>query len=517
MSPIQSRFWFRIGAACLAVWLTTTALVGQAPDIRRLKTAAASLPGIDLGLAPEFALEKIGGRLRRLPEGLAGLRRLSGRVLVKFRPDASADARAAALATVRTERTSAAPWGDFEVIAIDASLDPEAAAAALASRDDVEYAQADYIALPYFRPNDPLYAEQWNLPAMQLEQAWDINQGATSAIIVAVLDTGVAFDNAIFDFVAPRFSYQGKVYPALGAVSVPFGAAPELGASSRYVAPRDFIWNDTDPVDLAGHGTHVAGTIGQLTNNGVGVAGVAFNVRLMPVKVLADQWDLIFDAPNVGTSSIVASGIRYAADNGAKVINMSLGFDGPSTLPAIEDAMNYAIGKGAFIVVAAGNGFEDGNPAEPLAEIAARIDGAISVGAVGRDLTRAFYSSSRSSVEITAPGGNTRSGGSAGAIVQQTYDPVFAVSDPLDSPVSAYRAPRFDVFRYDGYQGTSMATAHVSGLAALLMQQGLTKPAAIEAAIKRYATDRGATGRDDDYGYGLVNARETLRGMGLLR
>ena len=85
-------------------------------------------------------------------------------------------------------------------------------------------------------------------------------------------------------------------------MSVPFAAAPELGASSRFVAPRDFIWNDNDPVDLAGHGTHVAGTIGQLTNNGVGVAGVAFNVRLMPVKVLADQWDLIFDAPNVGTS-----------------------------------------------------------------------------------------------------------------------------------------------------------------------------------------------------------------------
>lgn len=517
MSLPQTRFWFRAGAACVAVWLAASPLVGQAPVTRRLKAAAANLPGIDLGLTPQIALESIGGRARRLPDGLAGLRRLPGRLLVKFRPDASAEARAESLALVRTEREGAAPWGDFEIVAIDPTLDPEDAAAALTNRADVEYAQADYIAVPYLRPNDPLYGEQWNLPAIQAEQAWDINPGSTSAIIVAVLDTGVAFDNAIFDFSAPAFTYQGKRYPALGDVAVPFAAAPELGASSRYVAPRDFIWNDTDPVDLAGHGTHVSGTIGQLTNNGVGTAGVAWNVRLMPVKVLADEWDLIFDCPNVGSASIIASGIRYAADNGAKVINMSLGFDGPATLPAIEDALNYAVSKGAVVVVAAGNSFEEGNPVEALAEMAARIDGVISVGAVGRNLNRAYYSSSRSSVEVTAPGGDTRSGGPAGAVLQQTYDPVFAAADPLENPVSAYRAPRFDVFRYDGYQGTSMAAPHVSGLVALLMQQGLTKPAAIEAAIKRYATDRGAVGRDDDYGYGIVNARATLRGMGLLR
>ena len=100
------------------------------------------------------------------------------------------------------------------------------------------------------------------------------------------------------------------MYPALGAMSIPFAAAPELGAASRYVAPRDFIWNDNDPSRFDGHGTHVAGTIGQLTNNGVGVAGVAFNVRLMPVKVLRRSWDLIFDAPNVRhpLRVVVASG-----------------------------------------------------------------------------------------------------------------------------------------------------------------------------------------------------------------
>jgi serine protease len=196
---------------------------------------------------------------------------------------------------------------------------------------------------------------------------------------------------------------------------------------------------------------------------------------------------------------------------------MSFGFEGPATLPVIEDALRYAVGKGAVVVVAAGNEFEEGNPVEPLAELAARIDGVISVGAVGRDLNRAYYSSSRSSVEVTAPGGNTRLGGSSGAVLQQTYDPIISVADPLDKPVSAYRAPRFDVFRYEAFQGTSMATPHVSGLVALLMQQGLTKPAAIEAAIKQFAQDRGASGRDDEYGYGLVDARTTLRGLGLLR
>ena len=104
-------------------------------------------------------------------------------------------------------------------------------------------------------------------------------------------------------------------YPALGRITVPFAAAPELAGPNRFVAPHDFIWDDALPVDLDGHGTHVAGTIGQLTNNGVGVAGMAFNVRLMPVKVIGGDWDFIFGAPNEATTSVVAAGIRYAGGN----------------------------------------------------------------------------------------------------------------------------------------------------------------------------------------------------------
>src|SRR4029079_1487849 len=115
--------------------------------------------------------------------------------------------------------------------------------------------------------------------------------------------------NSRFPF---RLDPGGPVYPALGIVDVPFAVAPELG--DRFVSPRDFIWDDNDPVDLDGHGTHVTGTIGQLTNNGVGVAGMAFNVRIMPVKVISETWDFIFGAPNAGTDDVVARGIRYAAD-----------------------------------------------------------------------------------------------------------------------------------------------------------------------------------------------------------
>ncbi len=419
---------------------------------------------------------------------------VSGRILVKFRDGEHA-----------------------ERVAIDPSADPAEAARLYAARGDVEFAQPDYRAHPHFRPNDPLFANQWNLSALRMEQAWDVNPGATSAVVVAVLDTGLAYDTATYQYNARGVAVGSRRYPALGRVVIPFATAPELAGAGRFVAPRDFIWDDDAPVDLDGHGTHVAGTIGQLTNNGVGVAGMAFNVRLMPVKVIAGDWDFIFGAPNEATTSIVASGIRYAADNGANVINMSFGFDGGGTQPAIEEALRYAVNKGVFVALSAGNGFDDGNPEEALAEIATRVDGVISVGAVGRDLARAFYSSSRSSVEIAAPGGNFRVGGDGGGVIQQTYDPTASAVDPLLGPVALFHAPRYDVFGYEAYQGTSMASPHVAGLAALLVQQGITKPAAIEAAIKRFASDRGSTGRDNDFGFGLISPRETLRGLGLTR
>ena len=469
-------------------------------------------PAIDLGLSP---FENPPRRPAAARGAARALPYEPGVVLVKVREGAGAGARGEIMREAGAQRAGRPRYADFEVLSIDTSANPEEVAATLARRPDVEYAQASYRVRPSFVPNDPLYSRQWNLPMINLEQAWDINQGATSAVIVAVLDTGVAYRDAFLEFTAGGFVDGGRVYPPLGRISVPFAAAPELGGPGRFVSPRDFIWNDDIPVDLDGHGTHVSGTVGQLTNNGVGPAGVAFNVKVMPVKCISTDWDDIFDSPYVGSDSVVAQAIRYAADNGAKVINMSLGRTEGGPAPAVGEAMRYAVSKGAFIAVAGGNDYEDGNPVERLAEQAAPIDGAVVVAAVGPDKNRAYYSGVKSYIEVAAPGGNSRLGGANGAIWQQTFDAAY--TDTFLLPPSQYGPPRFDVFAYRAFQGTSMATPHVAGLAALLYSQGITSPAAIESAMKRFAQDRGAAGQDDEYGAGIIDARASLRGLGLLK
>jgi serine protease len=452
--------------------------------------------------------------------GAAALPYAPGKVIVKFRTTGAGGrdltpARArdlsAVLGRVRIERPRHA---DFSLLYFDPDLDPEAVAVMLAARDDVEYAQAAYKVRPYYRPNDPLYDRQWNLSLIGMEAAWDINEGASESIVVAVLDTGVAFQNASYAYTAGSFTNGGVTYPALGRIVVPFAAAPDLASSGRFVTPYDFIYDDPNPVDMDGHGTHVSGTVGQLTNNGVGAAGVAFKVRIMPVKCISTMWDDIFNSPYVGTDDVVARAIRYAADNGADVINLSLGRNEGPSAPAIGSAMRYAVSRGAFIAVAGGNDYEDGNPIERLAEQAGPIAGAMAVAAVGPDGNRAYYSGVQSYIEIAAPGGNRRVS-SNGGVWQQTYDP--AAVETYDLPPSQYRAPRFDTFVNASYTGTSMATPHVAGLAALLMSQGITNPVAVEAAIKRFAIDKGKEGRDDEYGEGLVSPRATLRGLGLIR
>ena len=441
---------------------------------------------------------------------------IGGSIILKFRSGTTSEARRAILAQVGGTTMRALPYAAFDLVSIDATIDPERAAQMLDAQADVEYAQARYRVRPAFVPNDPLYSRQWNYPVIDMERAWDINPGATSSITVAVLDSGVAYRSGVFGFNsrAFRLTANGPVYPALGFISVPFAAAPELGGVDRFVAPRDFIWDNNTPLDLDGHGTHVSGIIGQLTNNGIGVAGMAFNVRLMPVKVVSGDWDLIFNSPFEGTDDVVARGIRYAVDNGARVLNLSIGRTGRPA-PVVQAAIASAVSRGAFIVVAAGNGFESGNTVGRLAEFAPQIDGMVAVGAIGRDRQRAYYSNTGSYVELVAPGGDSRVGGREGTILQQTFD--FDLVETYLSGPTGYQAPRFDSFAYEFLQGTSMAAPHVAGFAALLMQQGITSPAAIEAIMKRYATDLGPSGRDDEYGYGLINPRAALRGLGLAK
>jgi serine protease len=279
-------------------------------------------------------------------------------------------------------------------------------------------------------------------------------------VIVAIVDTGIAYEN-----------YRG------------YYQAPDL-AETLFVPGYDFVNGDTHPNDDHGHGTHVAGTIAQSTNNDRGVAGIAFGCSIMPIKVLGTDGS--------GNVFNIASGIHYAADHGARVINVSLGSPDPST--TIEQAVAYAYGKGVTVVCAAGNDYEDGSPPSYPA---AYDDYCIAVGAVRFDNARAYYSNTGSYLDIVAPGGDLsvdqNGDGYPDGIVQQTF-----TIDPR-------------AFNYFFFQGTSMATPHVSGVAALLVSHGAADPNAVRAAIEGSALDVGAAGWDEEYGWGVVDAHAALQ------
>lgn len=544
MRLVRVRYVILTLAAVVALVLVSDSVGRSQPPARAGIVSRFAPPAIDRGLmsdrsvAPDSPESRVRASVRALDapavrHSASGATYVPGRLIVKFRDGVSVSTRSSTLSAMSARASSRPSYADFDLVAIDPAMDAEVAANALAARNDVEYAQPVHLVHALMTPNDTFYSMQWNLPDIDMPRAWDIQPSAGSSVTVAVLDTGVAFTSITMRYHANAFvvdssgdvvsSGPGTVYPALGDLTLPFVAAPELAPSTRFVAPADLVWNSTLPLDFDGHGTHVTGTIGQATNNSAGVAGVAFNVRIMPVKVLASEWDVIFGAaPEVGgTDDVLARGIRYAADNGAKVINMSLGETGPAgSAPAVEAAIRYAVGKGAFVVVAGGNEFEEGNPNEVLSEIASRIPGAVSVAAVDRGHQRAYYSSTGTYVELAAPGGSFRGFGADGGILQQTL--FLDLVDTFTLPVSQFGAPRFDAFAYYYFTGTSQAAPHVSGVAAMLIQQGITSPAAVESALERSAIDpasraqRGGV-RDNDFGFGEVSARNALFGLGLAR
>jgi serine protease len=339
---------------------------------------------------------------------------------------------------------------------------------------NVEYAEPNFIAHAFMIPNDPYYEYQWHMRQINMEPAWDLTTGHSS-VIVAVVDTGVAYED--YQESGVPIGKSGKFTG--GTV---FAMASDL-YKTNFVPGYDFVNDDEHPNDDEGHGTHVTGTIAQSTDNGIGVAGVAFNTSIMPIKVL--------DSNGSGTYADIADGIYFAADNGAKIINMSLG--GSIGSVTLENALAYAYNQGIIIVCASGN---DGS-ATTVSYPAAYDAYCIAVGATRWDEAVAYYSNGGSSIDLTAPGGDINvdqnSDGYGDGVLQQTFD-----ADPTN-------------FGYWFYQGTSMAAPHVSGVAALLVAYGVaTTPDEVREALQATAMDRGAEGWDPEYGWGIVNAYAAL-------
>lgn len=306
-----------------------------------------------------------------------------------------------------------------------------------------------------WKPNDPRYGEQWNFRMIKTEEAWESTKG--KGAIVAVIDTGVAYADTKKGRRARDF------------------------ADTQFVPGYDFVNKDAYPNDDQGHGTHVAGTIAESTDNGEGVAGIAFECKIMPLKVLS--------ASGSGSSRDIAEAIRWAADHGANVINMSLGSPFPDEL--MGSACAYAKKKGVAIVCAAGNSGREG-----VGYPAAYKD-CIAVSSVGPDGKLSFYSTWGKQIAIAAPGGDKQKGGDAGGILQNTTMP------------DENGAMQDDYF---AFQGTSMASPHVAAVAALIVSQGVKDPDEIKSILQKSA--QRADGPKTQYGAGILNAASAAQMAG---
>lgn len=427
------------------------------------------------------------------------------RLIVKYRNDAalalpSADARllgtqqAASRLGYRLQTLRATALPHTHVLHTDRKLslaDMRQLAADLAANDpNIEYAEPDRLMHIQLTPNDTRYAEQWHYyeatAGLNLPSAWDKSTG--SGIVVAVVDTGYR----------PHADLAANLLPGYDMITDTFVSNDGNGRDSDASDPGDAVragecggGQPTQDESSSWHGTHVAGTIAAVTNNGTGVAGVAFGAKVVPVRVLGKCG---------GYTSDIADGIVWASGgsvpgvpanaNPARVINMSLG-GGGSCDTTTQNAINAARSRSTVVVVAAGNSNDNAANYSP-----ASCSGVITIAAVNRSGGRAYYSNYGSIVAVAAPGGDMRSSAANGI---------------LSTLNTGATSPGSDTYAF--YQGTSMATPHVAGVVALMLSKNpaLTPD---EVATKLKQTARAFPASCSGCGAGIVNASAAVDAAG---
>lgn len=408
------------------------------------------------------------------------------RIVVKYAP--SAQAARAARASAGGEDESGEEASSTRLLSVPTGAGLDATLAKLRREKDVVWAVPDYVAhaSSVSIPNDPgptgdtpggWQPVQWNFDGtygINAPQAW-ANVAADGApggakVIVAVLDTGVAYAN------------RGK-----------YRRSPDFNKYS-FVQGHDFIDRTPYANDHNGHGTFVAGTIAEATNNRYGLTGLAYAARIMPVRVL--------DSAGEGDASVIAEGVRFAVNHHAQIINLSLEFSsdvGASDIPELIEALRYAYRHNVLVVAAAGN---EGSTIIPYP---ARAGHVIAVGATTEHGCLASYSNDGRGITLVAPGG--------GPDASLSDDPNCNPELPSGRDIfqMTFTGPSPRVFGFpNGYEGTSMATPHVSATAALIIAAGILgrKPTVAQLTARLKDTARKLGGPQDQglYGAGLLNA-----------
>jgi len=419
-------------------------------------------------------------------------------LLVKFKGGVG---RAEAIRALRSKgatlKRALTPDGLTQVqIPVGTTVDEEMDS--LGALPDVEYATPNGYAAAFSTPNDPLFGVfdlTWNLRDVGATGAWDVVTGDPS-VVLAIIDSGVAYeDHAIPDYELANVAPGTTMYRQ----------SPELPGPFR--PGYDFVNNDDHPNDDDGHGTFVATIAAGQANNHVGAAGIAFGVTILPIKVLTYNGD--------GLMSNIVQGIRYAADQGANVANLSLGFPPEQQLLAfgftkkflkdffhpLKDAVQYAQSRGVILVGAVGNF------SFPEISLPAGYPSVISVAATGVDDKIASYSSGGPGLSFSAPGGDfTEING------DHIQDAVADVSiKPFRAIGSLCKPDSFNTFFFFG---TSGAAPHVSGAVALLMSQGVRSQGLIEELLRDTAVNpwgRTSNGTDPVYGAGIIQIDKAVR------